>query len=288
MKNPSFEYFEMHHSTAGLLYSDKEGPYPFRIHYWHESHYMIWHDQNADNTFYGFVHDGIAELTCKSHNGYQFTQVLAPGMSFCCVGNFSIVGGQGIIIERKKFDRGWMQVVGPIEKEGRLKYIDGCTDTLLIPPVKKGDPCLNHLHFPPAITQTPHTHPTVRVGIVHKGYGKCVTPWGNIVLKPGMIFVIHENEQPGNMNKVAMPRWTPKIKIQAPDLSKGGDLTNHIEILEGIPGTHSFNTGDTSSMDVIAWHPDSDFGPTDEDHPMINRTIVEGISAKHIDGIRTQ
>ena len=26
-------------------------------------------------------------------------------------------------------------------------------------------------------------------------------------------------------------------------------------------------------LDVIAWHPDSDFGPTDQDHPMINRTL---------------
>jgi len=25
---------------------------------------------------------------------------------------------------------------------------------------------------------------------------------------------------------------------------------------------------------VIAWHPDSDFGPRDDDHPMINRTLI--------------
>jgi hypothetical protein len=25
---------------------------------------------------------------------------------------------------------------------------------------------------------------------------------------------------------------------------------------------------------VIAYHPDSDFGPTHENHPMVNRTIV--------------
>jgi hypothetical protein len=38
---------------------------------------------------------------------------------------------------------------------------------------------------------------------------------------------------------------------------------------------HSFYTSDYS-LDVIAWHPDSDFGPTDENHPMVNRTIVPG------------
>ena len=34
---------------------------------------------------------------------------------------------------------------------------------------------------------------------------------------------------------------------------------------------HSFAT-DTSALDVFAWRPDSDFGPTDAVHPMINRT----------------
>jgi len=37
---------------------------------------------------------------------------------------------------------------------------------------------------------------------------------------------------------------------------------------------HSFFTFD-ESMDVLAWHPDSDFGPTDENHPMKNRTYIE-------------
>jgi hypothetical protein len=40
-------------------------------------------------------------------------------------------------------------------------------------------------------------------------------------------------------------------------------------------------------MDVIAWHPDSDFGPEDDDHPMVNRTIVDGVSAAKIADIRT-
>jgi hypothetical protein len=36
---------------------------------------------------------------------------------------------------------------------------------------------------------------------------------------------------------------------------------------------HSFAT-QGAALDVIAWHPDSDFGPRDEDHPMVNRTIL--------------
>jgi len=41
-------------------------------------------------------------------------------------------------------------------------------------------------------------------------------------------------------------------------------------------------------MRVIAYHPDSNFGATDIDHPMINRTMVNGVSASELDAIRTQ
>src|SRR5262249_3023104 len=36
---------------------------------------------------------------------------------------------------------------------------------------------------------------------------------------------------------------------------------------------HSFHT-EREPLLVIAYHPDSDFGPTHECHPMVNRTIV--------------
>ena len=35
-------------------------------------------------------------------------------------------------------------------------------DTLLLAPPKLTDPCLNLLHFPPGITQTAHSHPSLR------------------------------------------------------------------------------------------------------------------------------
>jgi hypothetical protein len=43
-------------------------------------------------------------------------------------------------------------------------------------------------------------------------------------------------------------------------------------------GLHSFHTS-TSDLTIVAYHPDSDFGPTDSDHPMLNRTLVDGVSA---------
>jgi hypothetical protein len=53
-------------------------------------------------------------------------------------------------------------------------------------------------------------------------------------------------------------------------------------------GKHKFRTGPDSPMRVLAYHPDSDFGPTDQDHPMINRTMVDGISARELTAIHTQ
>ena len=55
----------------------------------------------------------------------------------------------------------------------------------------------------------------------------------------------------------------------------------------GIKGAHCFRTED-SGMCVIAYHPDSDFGPTDDEHPMINRTIVDGKRANEQTEIRTK
>lgn len=163
-----------------------------------------------------------------------------------------------LIVERIGFD-GVFGIGGPIEPTGRLKYIDGCTDSLLIPPVKYGDACFNHLHFPANVNQTMHTHPSIRVGLVTRGDGECVTPFGNIPLFPGQIFIIHPE--------------TGKVAVGV-----DGELHLH--------GSHCFRTFD-GTMDVIAFHPDSDFGPKDEEHPMINRTIVNGISAKNLKDIQT-
>jgi hypothetical protein len=55
---------------------------------------------------------------------------------------------------------------GPCElisiDQPRLTLLKMPKDTLLLPPPKLADPCLNLLHFPPGIRQTAHTHPSVR------------------------------------------------------------------------------------------------------------------------------
>lgn len=125
---------------------------------------------------------------------------------------------------------------GWIEKQGRLSYIDGCTDSLLIYPPRMGDPSLNLLYFPQGIEQSRHLHPSIRFGCVVNGKG-CSDVWNNGQLVSndlieGTSFCIEENE------------------------------------------LHRFKT-DKSPMTVVAWHPDGDWGPTDHNHTMLNRTYIK-------------
>jgi hypothetical protein len=123
---------------------------------------------------------------------------------------------------------------GPIEDSGRLCYIDGCSDSLLIYPSRAGDPSVNLLHFPKGIDQTFHIHPSVRLGLVASGSGIAELADGVYnLLEAGNIFCIEEREY------------------------------------------HRFRTTD-SEMKIIAYHPDGDWGPTDDNHTMLNRTYLMG------------
>lgn len=131
------------------------------------------------------------------------------------------------------------QQLGRVESNGRLSYIDGCSDSVLVSMPRYGDPVLNYLHFPEDIYQTQHTHPSVRLGIVISGTGEAFrdeteissSSWREPLTK-GCMFMLEEQE------------------------------------------LHSFCT-ENSHMDIIAFHPDSDTGPTDENHSMINRTYID-------------
>lgn len=176
-------------------------------------------------THFGFIHSGTAEFDAPTG-----VVRLATGMYFAVPGSLRLRGGSGLIITRLGY-RGFFHAGGPVEETGRLRYIDGCTDSLLIPPVLLGDPCLNLLHIPPGTRQSAHMHPSIRVGLIVSGSGTCVTPDCHYPLVPGLAFVIAANSM------------------------------------------HSFHT-DREALRVIAYHPDSDFGPTHECHPMVNRTIL--------------
>lgn len=177
---------------------------------------------------------------------WPHTEVMLDAGGYAVVPGGARVSGAGLLIVTPEYS-GLPQAGGPCEPCGRLKYIDGCSDTLLVCPPVLGEPCLNLLHLPPGTAQTEHTHPSDRIGIILAGSGVCRTPDGETPLGPRMFWYI-----PSGLH-------------------------------------HSFHT-DALSLDVLAWHPDSDFGPSFDSHPMVNRTIVGGVpvtDAQHA-GIRTQ
>lgn len=155
---------------------------------------------------------------------------------FCLTngGDVAIVNGTAVFFVRYGFI-GQNQIGGPIEQSGRLVYIDGCSDSLLVYPPRLGDPSLNLLSFPPGINQSFHIHPSIRLGVVISGEGYSnVRTHGvesAIALTPGTAFCLDEREM------------------------------------------HRFRT-EGKPMIVIAYHPDGDWGPTDQNHTMLNRTYL--------------
>jgi quercetin dioxygenase-like cupin family protein len=188
---------------------------------------------NDSGTLFGFVESGILFIKTQ-----KISWPVSTGQWFCIPEkkvDLTIAKNSRVFITQRKDYNGLQSMGGPIESEGRLKYIDGCTDSLLVSPPLLGDPCLNLLHFPPEINQTMHTHPSSRTGIVASGEGFCVTENSEFNLKPGMIFYLPKNTK------------------------------------------HNFKTEVDKNLNVISYHPDSDWGPTHELHPMINRTWVNGL-----------
>jgi len=203
----------------GLLFDLAGSVHPSVAQGWCDSPLTL-----EEGTHFGFVQIGPARLDCQAGS---FS--LGAGLYFAVPGAARVQGGMGLAITRLGY-QGLFSLGGPIEERGRLQYIDGCTDSLLLAPVLRGDPCLNLLHLPPGTRQSRHTHPSDRVGLVVRGAGTCLTDAGAAELRPGLAFLI--------------PTDLP----------------------------HCFHTEDSELL-IVAYHPDSDFGPTHQDHPMINRTL---------------
>lgn len=198
---------------------------------------MSWIDKDLildnNSTHFGFVYQGNIEIDIDGKIFPAF-----EGMYFSLNNKAKIISkgnSKGFIASKLNY-HGFFSLGGPVENKGRYNYIDGCSDSLLISPVLKGDPCFNFLYFPKNINQTPHTHPSIRIGMIISGSGKCIMKDKTYELNQGQLFVIN------------------------PDT------------------LHSFKT-DNSDMKIVVYHPESDFGPTDKNHPMINKTIINGVSA---------
>jgi quercetin dioxygenase-like cupin family protein len=78
---------------------------------------------------------------------------------------------------------------------GDLAYIDGCSNSVIVPPGRNGEPCINYLYFPPGIFQTAHTHPSVRIGYIMEGEGFAhVGEKKKLPLKQGDMFILEKHE----------------------------------------------------------------------------------------------
>jgi hypothetical protein len=127
----------------------------------------------------------------------------------------------------------WAEVSA--EKCGRLSYIDGCSNTNVIAPLRNGDPCINYLYLPPGTRQSAHVHPTVRVGMICGGNG-AVHFWQN-----------------GQRQEMELKEG---VKFLLPAFMK-----------------HCFHT-EGSYLSVLVFHPDSEGGPLDQANPMFTRTYI--------------
>lgn len=165
----------------------------------------------------------------------------------------------GMVISRLGANRALQTAcVGPLEKQGRLQYVDGCSDTLLLSPPKKGEPALNHLHIPVEVHQTPHFHPSDRIGVIARGSGVCYE-------HPKATKELTEN---------------PNSDLTEIDLNEHLDFQLNAGmgwlIEEGT--VHSFHTHELKPneqpLDVIAFHPETGWGPDDNSHPMLDYTLV--------------
>jgi hypothetical protein len=222
------EQIRMLFARTGLL--DRSLHHPTRL-YCHVPNELT--TVPADGTHFGYVLDGEANHV-ETSDGRRYP--LFRGTYFSIPGAVSLYGDGRIVIVTRLGYSGLFTLGGEVSDWGRLSYIDGCSDTPLIQPPRKGDPCFNALFFPPSTTQTQHYHPSIRAGIVFHGEGTCVTPQGRFPLLAGNIFLL----PPETWHYFETPVVT-------------------------VPGR--------SALRIVTYHPDSDCGPTDEDHPMVNRTF---------------
>jgi quercetin dioxygenase-like cupin family protein len=140
----------------------------------------------AGDSAYGYCVRGGTALI-----GARTVTLLDDGF-FSTPGPATLTVASAVIAVRHGFS--CLTLFGLLERRGRLAYIDGCSDTLLIAPPVLGDPCVNYLHMPAGTRQSMHSHPSVRAGIIVGGTGWCVTPTGRQPLREGQVFILARGE----------------------------------------------------------------------------------------------
>jgi len=194
-------------------------------------------------THWGFVFAGQAWL----HRGEQPEPPfpLPAGMYFSLpeAGVLDGATSAGFVVTCPTY-HGVFGLGGPIEHRGRLAYVNGGTNSVLIPPPLLGDPCLHAMYLPPQVEQTMHTHPSYRIGMLVNGKGQVETPNGVDAIAPGDIFLIPADQE------------------------------------------HRFCTA-TQGLCAVVFHPDSEVGFSHRQNPMLQRTLVEEVSAAALPHLQT-
>jgi hypothetical protein len=169
-------------------------------------------------------------------NGFCFDG--SAGTFFSVPGEFEL-NATGLVVVISRIGYKGLLSAGRLESTGRLSYLNGCSSTVLISPPKLGDPVLNHLHIPHGVDQLEHTHPSIRLGIVVRGSG----------MARGRDLKLND--------------WHEPLFKGCVFLLNTGEL-------------HAFSTmADERGMDLVTYHPDSEWGPSDDDHPMLASTLLE-------------
>ena len=77
---------------------------------------------------------------------------------------------------------------------GNLSYMDGGTNSNAISPPRAGLPVVNYTHFPAKMSQTLHTHPSQRIGLVLNGHGEIeLDNHKHFRLEKGSVFFMERN-----------------------------------------------------------------------------------------------
>lgn len=189
---------------------------------------------------YIMVMDGVFSITNEEN---QILCTLKSGCHAELTTPSTIYSQGNAYVIQTHYYRGLTRIGMQLENKCSLRFIDGCMDTLLISPLVKADPCLNFLYIPKNTTQTLHTHPSARLGMVLYGTGACVVESGAIDLMPNRFFIIQDNV------------------------------------------LHQFLTT-YSELGIFVFHPDSDFGPSNAEHPMINKSFIGRTSVTELRKIK--
>lgn len=185
-------------STPGLLLDNSD-------HYFYPTRtYRVVNGEGVtlrpDCNYFGYVTGGIAKVSFGNRPKYSFI----AGMYFSSPGTFKLENTTCqhslVLIEmlpEKHYETikfsSFFTMGGPLETKGRLSTGEGLTQTTLIPPMRTGEPSLVHQHYTSDVVEAHKVRPHYSLSIVSRGTGYCTSPFGNVRVEAGNVFLIKES-----------------------------------------------------------------------------------------------